>query len=132
MWSTPMGVGGREGKKGTQQSLSTEVVLKNWATPNAADCTGTSGGGQTRSLRTDVRDAGQWGTPTATSTKRSPEYAEGRAMTPQEYAAIAGGQLNPLWVATLMGYSPDWLVNHGLVIATNRSTPGSRREPLQG
>lgn len=42
----------REGKKGSQQSLSTVVRL--WTTPTAADSQGTTGGNNSRSLRTDV------------------------------------------------------------------------------
>lgn len=48
-----------------QQSLSTAAV--NWASPSVADCQGTHGGGQVRSLRTDVNN---WSTPSAHDGRR--------------------------------------------------------------
>jgi len=59
-----------------------------WATPSAADSVGTTGGGQGKSLRTDVK---MW--PTATAR----DYKGGRT-----------GSLNPQWVEWLMGYPEGW------------------------
>jgi len=72
-----------------------------WATPNAADCQGTTGGGQGRNLRTDVR----WTTPCADDTgARQKKYSQGgKALSMQ-----AGGQLNPPWVEWLMGWPIGW------------------------
>lgn len=54
--------GGSAGRTGpVRESLST-WARDTWATPAAADSTGTTGGGQARSLRTDVST---WATPTA-------------------------------------------------------------------
>lgn len=59
LWPTPCATEARqglqirrEGKKGTQQSLSTAVKL--WATPTKAIAEGTTGGGNRRDLRNDV------------------------------------------------------------------------------
>ena len=59
LWPTPIATEARQGlqirrngTKGTQQSLSTAVKM--WTTPTAADSIGTSGGNNSRSLRTDV------------------------------------------------------------------------------
>lgn len=43
-----------------------------WATPNAADATGTSGGGQTKSLRSDVR---MWPTPRAGDSEKRGDFS---------------------------------------------------------
>lgn len=108
MWPTPCASEARqglqirrEGKKGNQQSLSTAVRL--WATPNAADCQGTTGGGQSRSLRTDVK---MFPTPRAQSAT-SASNAPNRQGAP-DLQTVAGGQLNPTWVEWLMGFPLGW------------------------
>lgn len=60
--------------------MTLEGMAKMWATPNAADGVGSHGGGQGRSLRTDV-------------------HSENKA---------GGGQLNPRWVEWLMGLPIGW------------------------
>lgn len=107
-----------------------------WATPNAADCQGSHGGGQGRSLRTDVK---LW--PTPKSQPSGPDYArmnregsggddlatavarllptptatdaiKGGKVSPRPGAMglseTTGGQLNPTWVEWLMGYPAGW------------------------
>ncbi len=61
-----------------QQSLNSMML----ATPAAADCQGTTGGSQTKSLRTDI----------------------------SQYRAETGehGILNPLFVSRMMGFPDDW------------------------
>ena len=66
-----------------------------WATPATGDAVGSTGGGQGRSLRTDVR---MWPTPTAD--RYSGLQSHGRN-------AILG-QLNPDWEEWLMGYPLGW------------------------
>lgn len=61
---------------------SSLVHKKPWATPASSDSIGTSGGGQTRSLRKDVRDWKNWPTPRASvqehrTLKRPPSHNEG-------------------------------------------------------
>ena len=76
-----------------------------WATPAAADSRGTTGGGQGKSLRTDVR---MFPTPTARDYKdngRSPAELARNSVT---LATRAGGSLNPQWVEWLMGYPEGW------------------------
>jgi hypothetical protein len=85
-----------------------------WATPSAADSVGTTGGGQGKSLRTDVK---MWPTATARDYKggRTPETLAkaGRNETnslPDAVNAQMGktGSLNPQWVEWLMGYPEGW------------------------
>ena len=63
-------------------NLETVIALKMLATPAAADCHGSHGGGQGRSLRTDT--------------------ANYRAETGER------GQLNPCFVAEMMGFPITW------------------------
>ena len=108
-----------------------------WATPNAADCQGSHGGGQGKSLRTDVRI---FPTPMAAEAKRGANhrYARGNLglsavvhMFPTPTAndsknnaapsqmtengrhsdalnVVVGGGLNPFWVEWLMGFPVGW------------------------
>lgn len=107
-----------------------------WSTPNAADAVGTTGGGQTRSLRDDVRmwstphanchtgagDKGEgginiqtsaslWPTPTAQDSKNAtlpPSQAE-RGTIPGAVMRLGqSGQLNPDWVESLMCVPEGW------------------------
>lgn len=106
-----------------------------WATPSAADSQGTTGGGQGKSLRTDVR---MWPTPTReqadhpgrriikpgqqmhlaaavqmfpTPTTQDAHNNGGQSQhnrnTPP-LNAVAGGSLNPEFVEWLMGYPIGW------------------------
>ncbi len=59
-----------------------------------------------------------WPTPTARDRVRSPEFREGRTLSPRE---LTGGLLNPEWVEWLMGYPIGWTELDAL------ETPGCRR-----
>lgn len=72
-----------------------------WATPSAADSVGTTGGGQNRSLRDDVK---MWPTPTARDYKDNGSSPAELARNSVTLATHAGGSLNPNWVEWLMGY----------------------------
>tara|TARA_R100001591_G_scaffold25392_1_gene35431 strand:- start:353 stop:976 length:624 start_codon:yes stop_codon:yes gene_type:complete len=72
-----------------------------WATPAAADAVGSTGGGQGKSLRTDVK---MWPTPTARDYKDNGNSPAELARNSVTLATHAGGSLNPNWVEWLMGY----------------------------
>jgi len=108
-----------------------------WATPSAADSTGSTGGNQNKSLRTDVK---MWPTPTTqdnpqvrgmgktVGTKRGTTLGGAVRMWPtpttqdsknnggasqherntKPLNAEVGGSLNPQWVEWLMGYPEGW------------------------
>jgi len=102
-----------------------------WATPAAADSVGTTGGGQGRSLRTDVK---MWPTPDTRgfTNQGSLEMLSKKAATKEEFDGMAyrkskvfkgkmwatptesegkphsSGSLNPAWVEWLMGYPSGW------------------------
>ena len=59
----------RKQEQGWSQNLNDSVKM--WATPNAADSVGSHGGGQGRSLRTDIYEIkhGMWSTPAANDGK---------------------------------------------------------------
>lgn len=85
-WPTPKStVSGpdyaRMSRVGTGDDLAT-AVARNWSTPSAYDCTGSHGGGQSSSLRTDIHNM--------------------KVKTGQQ------GQLNPDWVECLMGFPIGW------------------------
>eukprot|EP00752_Nemacystus_decipiens_P019152 g17208.t1 len=63
-WATPTAHDGRRpgADPHSQQGRNLKREAENWATPATADMTGTTGGGQVKSLRTD---ASQWATPKA-------------------------------------------------------------------
>lgn len=106
----------REGKKGSQISLSTAVRL--WPTPSASDCGRTAinpiltsngtirhrnkKGGQSYARLDAV--AAMFPTPTARCSQSPCEHGEGG----QDLATSVGGQLNPAWVEWLMGFPPGW------------------------
>jgi hypothetical protein len=101
--------------------LTDETGFGSWATPAAADATGSTGGGQGRSLRTDVR---MWPTPNAgdgiagasnlphrrqVSLPRT--VAQWPTPTADRYSGLQShgrnailGSLNPTWVEWLMGF----------------------------
>lgn len=87
-WPTPTASDSKSGysKEGFEKaSRARKKPLRDvarWATPSAADAVGSHGGGQGRSLRTDMH-----------------EYRE-------ETGTV--GQLNPDWVELLMGWEPGW------------------------
>lgn len=84
LWPTPS-VHGNYNRRGLSETsgdgLATAVKL--WATPSSADCKGSTGGGQGRSLRTDIYNTKRlW--PTPTSTERSginPNTGRGAGLT---------------------------------------------------
>ena len=111
---------------------------KIWATPAAADSRGTTGGGQGKSLRTDVK---MWPTPRSCTAMSAPniqnrvkdkhpnlESIVARSLWPtpttqdaknnggpsqhnrntKPLNAEVGGSLNPEWVEWLMGYPEGW------------------------
>ena len=84
MFPTPT-VNGNNNRTGSSPKAGDGLatVAKMWATPNAADAVGSHGGGQGRSLRTDVH-----------------EYNGGLSQ--------CGGQLNPDWVEWLIGLPTGW------------------------
>lgn len=94
-------------------------VRNKWATPAAADCVGSTGGGQGRSLRTDIHNwKKNWPTPTATGCKAGPDFARknrkgsGGDSLPTAVARVEErkGQLNPGFVEWLMGFPLNWTV----------------------
>ncbi len=100
----------------TANQMAPSMVAKNsgWmlATPAAADSVGTTGGGQGKSLRTDVKmfptptaneDAA--GTPDGKMQRMLGNHPAIRGTTPEEWKA---GSLNPAWVEWLMGYPSGW------------------------
>ena len=91
MWPTPCATEARQGlqirrdgKKGTQESLSTAV--RTWPTPNHRDFATP----QARDFRTGQQS--RWENPDRTRNLNDK----------------IGGQLNPTWVEWLMGWIPDW------------------------
>jgi hypothetical protein len=87
-----------------------------WATPSAADSVGTTGGGQGKSLRTDVK---MWPTPQASdnrdrgcmedpSIKRRIKMGKQIGLTTAVKETRSSGSLNPQWVEWLMGYPEGW------------------------
>jgi DNA (cytosine-5)-methyltransferase 1 len=106
---------------GSQTNLN-DAVRQEWATPSAADAVGSTGGGQGRSLRTDVRNCP---TPTARDWKspgKRGRYRDGKLQLDTvdrwvQYSeqqnnqkGQSGGSLNPTWVEWLMGYPSEWTV----------------------
>ena len=92
-WGTPTT---RDWKDGAcaEQNVPTNGLLGRqvcregmWATPNAADCTGTHGGGQGRSLRTDISS-----------------HLDLPTTTDGESSSNSTRRLNPLFVEMLQGF----------------------------
>jgi hypothetical protein len=84
-------VNGNYNRKGVSKTsgdgLATYVKRMPFATPSAADAVGSHGGGQGRSLRTDIAE---W--------KKQQNNLNDQI----------GGQLNPTWVEWLMGFPIGW------------------------
>lgn len=107
-WSAPMATDGRRGdcpaeRKRNSPSLAAQTT---WLTPSASDAKGTTGGGQTRSLRDDLR---QWPTLTVHGNTNAPK--EGTARGTGLRTAVSGngpGPLNPAWCEMLMGFPQGW------------------------
>jgi hypothetical protein len=89
----------------SEQSIEGTGYLQ-WATPNAADAVGSHGGGQSRSLRTDIYNwkRGMCPTPHAMCYKTPCQHGEGGA----NLQTAIGGQLNSTWVEWLMGFPEGW------------------------
>ena len=92
----------------TANQMAPSMVAKGsgwmWATPAAADSVGTTGGGQGKSLRTDVK---MWPTPTAQDAKNNGGPSQHKRNTKPLNAEV-GGSLNPQFVEWLMGYPAGW------------------------
>lgn len=120
LWPTPCATEARqwlqirrEGKKGTQQSLSTAVKL--WPTPSAAIAKGTTGGNR----RCDLRNSVLYPTPTTGAGmcggtgnfQQLQKLKDCGAITEEERRNMSqgnGGQLNPTWVEAMMGFPISW------------------------
>jgi len=118
LWPTPS-VHGNYNRRGLSESsgdgLATAVRM--WATPSSADCKGSHGGGQGRSLRTDIHEIKKmWPTPQSRDYRSSdkPDGIRDRRKDQTWWSrnlndvASPGGQLSPLWVEILMGYPINW------------------------
>ena len=114
LWPTPS-VCGNNNRRGLSENsgdgLATAVRM--WATPSSADCKGSHGGGQGRSLRTDIYNTKRiWPTPSASSaTIQDMEQAKFSGNDPNrpKYSEVKSvGSLNPAWVEILMGYPLGW------------------------
>lgn len=106
----------RDGKKGTQVSLSTAVRL--WPTPTASDCGRTAinpvltANGTVRHLGKNGKQsfarldavAAMFPTPTAHCEQSPCKHGEGSP----DLATLVGGQLNQTWVEWLMGFPVGW------------------------
>jgi len=84
-----------------------------WATPSSADCKGSHGGGQGRSLRTDIHEIKKmWPTPSASSaTIQDMEQAKFSGNDPNrpKYSEVKSvGSLNPAWVECLQNFPLGW------------------------
>ena len=106
--------------------LATAVKL--WATPSSADCKGSTGGGQGRSLRTDIYEIKRmWPTPSASSATiqdmEQAKFADNDPNRPKYSDVKSVGSLNPAWVSLLMGF-PEWWTDpeRGMLYATTIKT----------
>lgn len=95
--------------------LATAVARKLWATPASADAVGSHGGGQGRSLRTDIHNLKKknWPTPRASEHKgtgplgsksQAHRLEKGYLNATVQEAEQQTGQLNPAWEEALMGF----------------------------
>jgi hypothetical protein len=100
------------------------LAVKMWATPNAADAVGSHGGGQGRSLRTDMYNLthGLWPTPRTNVGTGPGVHGQGGL----DLQTAAGGTLNPDWVEWLMGFPLGW----SDIGPQSQTSPVSREESL--
>ena len=107
LWPTPS-VHGNNNRRGLSENsgdgLATAVRM--WATPTSADCKGSHGGGQGRSLRTDIHEIKKmWPTPKRQNANGGPcRHGDGGL----DLQTAANGTLNPAWVEILMGFPIGW------------------------
>jgi hypothetical protein len=76
---------------------------------------------------TDGSRPGQWGTPRSQMGGNKTDTGKSRL----EEQAMAGQQLNPYWVATLMGYPPDWCHLPAETLSRLMATASSRRSSVK-
>jgi DNA (cytosine-5)-methyltransferase 1 len=118
LWPTPS-VHGNYNRRGLSENsgdgLATAVRM--WATPSSADCKGSHGGGQGRSLRTDIHEIKKmWPTPQARAYRSGDKLGGVRDQRKDDTGwsrnlndvASPGGQLSPAWVEILMGFPLGW------------------------
>jgi len=101
----------REGKKGTQESLSTAV--RTWPTPTAsmmteADMEQARYAGNKGGNRPSYQEAKQFATPTARDWKSGKASQTTMEKNSRPLSEQIGGQLNPMWVEWLMGWPLGW------------------------
>jgi len=104
-----------------------QLTPENWATPASADAVGSHGGGQGRSLRTDIYNLKHRAEfPTPRANKVGGYSSPGYAPTLQQ---VIQGVLNPSWVENLMGFPQGWTdVSDSPPAPAKSNTNGKRRE----
>lgn len=107
LWPTPC-VHGNYNRRGLSENSGDGLAtaVKMWATPSSADCKGSHGGGQGRSLRTDIYNAKRlWPTPKRQNANGGPcRHGDGGI----DLQTAANGTLNSAWVEILMGFPLGW------------------------
>lgn len=84
-------------------------MAKMWATPAAADCQGSHGGGQGRSLRTDIYNLKKmYATPQARDFRTGQAERWDNPDRSQNLNDQVGGKLSVIFVEYLMGYPEGW------------------------
>lgn len=151
-WPTPVQPGGgrsitdayeRRGNSfyhkvtGQKAQLDLSNAVRMWSTPAAADAVGSTGGGQGRSLRTDIHALRNWPTANATDYKGASTRSAGKERPdfdddlPTRLARHEKGTLNPDFVEALMGMPPGWTcipdTPDGLPASESPRPRGSRR-----
>ena len=97
-------------RKDKKMQVGLESAVRRWPTPTSRDSRSLKGAEHMKSwtgspgLGEAVRK-NTLTTPTASNKKRSVSFRKGRKPSPQE---VAGGALNPPWVAWLMGWPIGW------------------------
>ena len=117
MWPTPSASDAIRGdceSERNRRSPHLVSAVKMWATPSASDSIGSHGGGQGRSLQTDIYNAQRvslWSTPVANDAKNAtlPPATENRDSLPGDLRRSGEkGSLNPAWVESLQGLPLGW------------------------
>ena len=82
------------------------TAVKMWSTPSSADCKGSHGGGQGRSLRTDIYNTKRlWPTPKRQNANGGPcRHGDGGI----DLQTAANGTINPAWVECLQNFPIGW------------------------